>query len=179
MNKAKPFFLWLFFIVIILGIGWLFFHVEKEHQLLFLTGIGAIFSASIAHYTIKSREIEARHFESKAKAYKKFFDLLFNMLSKKKEYTEKELSDEMFEIKKEILIWGSSEIIKKWIEYEKESKEASENNNPRKAIFSGDKIFKAIRADLGHDDSSLKELELIQMILKDSIEQIKAKDDNE
>ncbi len=173
MNKVILWIIWILTISALCLIIYLVFNVDKEYQLLFITGIGTVISAIIAHNSIKKREIFARHFESKSKSYKKFFDLFVDLALKKKKIKEDILLIKMIEIKKEILIWGSAETIKQWIEWEKSTQKQGIGHI--ELIKEGDKLFKAIRKDLGHNDNELNNSELMKFFLdkeaRDKLEQ--------
>jgi len=80
-----------------------------------ITGLmGTVVGASITHYQAKKREIEARHFAEKQKAYLGFIDLFFAMAGHGSKLNQHQLKNKMLEFKKALLIWGSSDFLKLW-----------------------------------------------------------------
>ena len=105
--------------------------------------------AAYAHYATKTREIEARHFQDKRKAYMGFVDLFYD-LAKEPAISEDELMTRMLQMKKSILIWASPGMVEAWNAFE----DGLAAGDP--AVFPDilDDILRAVRKELGHDDSS-------------------------
>jgi hypothetical protein len=122
-----------------------------------LIGLFGVFSAAlITNYQTKKREIDARHFADKREGYMHMIDLLFDLIlsvKKGEEMAKKEMVSKMMSFKKALIVWGSAEIIDIWNQYEIKS---DENLKPEQMIVEMEKILRAIRKDLGHDDSRLK-----------------------
>jgi len=151
-----------FFVLAIIGFGgWLFWvfitsiSAADDSIKAGLIGLfGALSAAIFAHYQTKKREIESRHFVHKREGYMHMIDLLFDsILSIKndKEMDDKIMTDKMMSFKKALIVWGSPEIIDIWNQFEINSQGIASE----KMVEELEKVLRAIRKDLGHDDSQL------------------------
>ena len=151
--------------------GWFIFALLKAEpgiQSGILALIGVTTSGIIAHNSAKKREIEARHFAEKREGYKAFINFIVGMFMAKKlgkQFPkEKELLSEFVEYKKILLIWADADIIKTWNETETSFVDV-DNKSSEEILLIWDKMLRAIRKDLGKDDSQLGDLELISVLL--------------
>lgn len=126
---------------------------------------GIVCVALLTQYYAQKREIAARHFVEKTKAYSHVFDLVFKILTNTKEgksIKETELFKDGMELKKALMVWGSQDVLKAWNKYEVD---AAADNAPDKILLNVDAIFRRIREDLGHNDSSMAEGELFKTLI--------------
>ncbi len=117
---------------------------------------GVISAALVTHYQTKKREINARHFSDKREAYMHMIDLLFELLlstKKNEKLPEEKMIEKMTQFKKALIVWGGPQIIEAWNRFEIES---NDGPSSEKMIHDMEKILRAIRKDLGHDDGMLK-----------------------
>ncbi|MXZ13858.1 MAG: hypothetical protein F4Y78_07660 [Candidatus Dadabacteria bacterium] len=127
--------------------------------------LGMFLVALFTNYQTKKREIDARHFADKREGYTQFIDMLFDFIKSSrnnKELTEKEMLSKIIPFKKALLIWGGSNTIKAWNQFEIKS---SDKLAPEKALEEMEKILREIRKDLGHDDSELESGNLLGLFL--------------
>ncbi len=118
---------------------------------------GGIFS----HNQTQKREIKARHFTEKKKAYMLFTDLMFKIILSVKNGTQvaqKDLEKGMMAFKRELLIWGDQDVLQTCEKYEQI---AANKPEPREILLATDELLRAMRKDLGHDDSQLKPFDLV------------------
>ena len=131
-----------------------------------LIGLLGMFSAAlITNYLTKKREIDARHFADKREGYMHLIDMLFDILMSTKnneKINEEEMLKKIIPFKKTLLVWGEPNIIDAWNHYEMRSEEGLA---PKKIIREMEMMLRAIRKDLGHDDSQLKFLSLLALII--------------
>lgn len=132
-----------------------------------ITAFAGITVALLTQQKIKLREIEESHRPKKVEIYQKFIDTMAVALSGQNKHTSiqspttEELVDYFHSFKKDILLWGSPNVIKSHLEFEKIS--ASDGN-----VFAAmNNIYKAIREDIGLSNAGLDNLELIKIFLDD------------
>lgn len=130
---------------------------------------GMLTAALITHYQTKKREINARHFGDKRTGYMHMIDLLFDLIiavKKGEELSEDKLLDKIMPFKKALIVWGSPQVIDAWNHFELESESGLA---PEQMLREMESILRAIRKDLGHDDSTLKfgSLWALMLVAKD------------
>ena len=151
-------------VVAVLAFGgwliWIFIDNVREADASIMVGLigllGMLTAALIAHYQTKKREINARLFDDKSKGYMHMIDLLFDFIIKGKkgeELTEEQTLEGMLKFKKALIVWGGPKVIEAWNSFEVNS--ASERT-PHDMVREMEGILRAMRKDLGHDDSALK-----------------------
>ena len=128
--------------------------------------------ASITHQKTRRREIDARHFADKRVGYMAFIDLMFSIILAARGDDRDEIETAVGEIdmekdiiafKKAIMVWGGSDLIQAWNDYEIN---ANKLQGTPGVIMEMDKLLRAIRRDLGHSDSTLNDGELVGLNLK-------------
>ena len=162
-------FLGLILVIFCGGLAWLFIKsllaISPGITATIIGGTFTIISIVYKHYETRNREINARHFLEKKTSYMIFINLMFEVLSalkKKNEIEGGNLEENMLNFKKELIVWGNQEVFQAYLNYEKESSKKEKNN---KILLEVDKLLRAIRKDLGHNDSQLKPGELVSIIL--------------
>ena len=150
-------------------IGWFlyaFFKADAGVQSAILALIGVVTAGIIAHVSAKRREIEARHFSEKRAGYMALIDLMMDMFMAekmgKKPLAQEDLLKKLYEFKKVLLIWADAEVIKTWDKMEAEMADA---DDPIAVLATWDVLLRALRRDLGKDDSQLGFGELVSLIL--------------
>lgn len=129
----------------------------------------------ITQRQIKLREIQEAHREKKIEIYSNFITAATTMVAAQnasldiKPLSEKELISVMFNFKKEILLWGSPEVIKAQLKFQTLSHDGSSL-----ILFAVNDIYKAMRNDIGLSNSGLSNNELIKLFMIDSDEMDKA-----
>ncbi len=122
-------------------------------------------SGLITHYQTKKREISARHFSDKREAYTKFIDFFFEvvqLVKTKKQMEDEELIEKSMLIKKDLIVWGGPEIVELWNSFDTKAKDGSSLEEKMRML---EDILRAIRKDLGHDDSTLPHGSLVALLL--------------
>ena len=160
----------LVFLLIILFI-WFFYEsllffndADKEIKAAFIGVSGLTIVAFFTHYFAQKREIASRHFAQKVKAYEKFFDFVFDLTKNSKnndEMREEDMFERAFTLKKDLMIWAGSDVIKAWRDFEMESTKGTEANHFKYI----DKLFRALRKELGHRDTSLAEGDFVKWMV--------------
>ncbi len=117
--------------------------------------VSSVITTYVTHFLASLRDSNARHFEQKRHAYEGFFELLHMMIENPK-LPEKKLLEHMKKFKKDAFIWASADVLLNFYKFEEDA------SNPSTV----DELFRAIRQDLGHDDSKLKPLDLYKWFLR-------------
>jgi hypothetical protein len=116
----------------------------------------------------KSRDIAESHRASKIEVYSTFFDLVEKFQAE--EINQKELSEENLpdwlrsdfaKLNRGLILWASPKVISAWLSFRAVS---TSGGNVLQAM---DKMYKAIREDLGNSNVGLKSGDLIRIGLKD------------
>ncbi len=123
--------------------------------------IGGLFT----HSQTMKREINARHFQSKKDGYIHIIEIIVLLMMKEafgEKPNEDQLMKKMIEFKKNLIIWGSRDVIKAWEEYEIDSQNSKDTTA---SILMLDSVLKEIRKDLGHSDHNMKAGSLVSVFL--------------
>lgn len=110
--------------------------------------------------------------DKKEISYKKFVDMIFETAQKTregKEPVDSDTMDKMFDFSKDLTIWGSDEVIKKWSRYRNYHK----GTDKKHILLVLEDILFSIRKDMGHKKtifkrSKLKQRELLSLFINDT-----------
>lgn len=136
-----------------------------------ITGVVAIFIEIRSNHQIRTREINSRHFLEKKAAYMHFIELIFAVMSStakhKKQTGQKHFTEKMMKFKKELMVWGNHDVFQALEEYEQLviDREDTDGLENIKVFSPVEKLLRAMRKDLGHDDSQLKPFALVSMLI--------------
>jgi hypothetical protein len=150
---------------------WAFFSSSPEIKVAILSFLAAAFAAIISNHQTRLREIEARQFIEKNKAYNDILELILEIFTKSRSggnVEEGVLIERIMKFKKNLIIWGGSESIQAWIDYEELCIEKREGQEILAAM---ENIFRVIRKELGHQDQGLKfgKLTALFLVSKDRV----------
>ncbi len=127
----------------------------------------SISAVIITQRQTKAREVEEAHRAKKVEIYEKFIKTVTSIVAGENDEvsmqapSQQELIDYLVDFKTEIMLWGSPEVIKAQLEFERVSKNGGD-------IFEAvNNLYKSIRKDIGLSNSGLNNLELIKLYLKD------------
>ena len=161
--------IWLAAVFLVPGFGWFiyaFFKADAGFQSAILALIGTGAAGIFAHISAKRREAESRHFEAKRQGYMELINLMMDMVVSKKTNargpSNKTLLKKMIEFKKVLLVWSDADVIKAWDRFERC---ASNSTDPEATFEIWDDLLRAMRKDLGKEDSRLDKGELMALIL--------------
>jgi hypothetical protein len=129
----------------------------------------SLFGIIYTQKQIKIREIEEAHRDKKIEIYNKFITISANMIAGDnpnipsiKPYEEEELIIQIFQFKKDLLLWGSPKVISATLEFVNSAK----NNSPL-ILASINNLYQSMREDIGLSNKKLKKHELIKILLSD------------
>lgn len=131
------------------------------------TVTAGVVAVIITQKQTKIREIEDAHREKKVEIYDKFLKIIIRLLKASNEnikgepISEQELIELLVDFKREILLWGSPQVIKAQLHYEAVA------GNTQQMFHAVDSLYRAIREDIGLSNKGLQPLDLFKLFLKD------------
>ena len=143
-------------------------HASPEVAAASITAASAIVvsAATVAfgRYWEKRKELEALHREKKIPIYGKFLDDLLSIFYEQK---SKKVDQVRFlqEWQKQILVWGGSSVVNAYIKWKTELTTHEPN---ARTIESTEKLVRAIREELGHNDEKLTKGIFAHVILREA-----------
>ena len=151
--------------------------VQKEASGLEAVVLVAIISAAVSITGVLINSIFAKLLEAKQKrreylaqkreeSYSDFVAMMFRIISctdGKQEYAQSEILKDTLKFSKDILLWGSPRVVRKWITFRKTC--TTENQDPLAVLHSMEEIVNEMRKDLGM--KRMKKDELLAVFIKD------------
>lgn len=132
-----------------------------------LVGAGTIIAGVLAHQQTKKREIAARMFAEKRKAWVSFLDLFFQMAKARSgSLSQNDLQQQMLAFKKDLIVWAGPELLQAWNSLDTRLAGGTRGIDPEQMMVELDQILGLIRKDLGHSDTLLEPGALVQVMLK-------------
>ena len=150
---------------------WLFVGMFQEAspnvKVSILSLMGVVIVATVGHFLTKKREIDARHFSEKRNIHSKIISVISSAMSSSvfsnaAPLPETELARKLLDCKKELVIWGSADVIQAWNQFEMDGLKGDAKGTLRAM----ERVLRAIRKDLGQDDGNLKLGELFGLFIK-------------
>lgn len=130
--------------------------------------LGVVISSIVAKI-IEYRQNTKRYlYEKKEEPYSEFIEMVYKIQQSSKdnkEYSEKEMIDDILSFSKKLTLWGSSEVIKKWLTFRMISQE--NNGNPTENLFILEDIIFEIRKDMGQKKKGLKKGDILSFFIND------------
>jgi len=124
----------------------------------------------INHRQTRLRDIAEAHRTKKVELHEKYLKTIVSLLLGENNNvslqppTEQELIDSLVDYKRELLLWGSPEVIKRQLEFDNI---IHSNKDIRTIILAVDNLYKAIRDDIGLSNSGLDNCELAKIFIID------------
>ena len=109
--------------------------------------------------------------QKREKSYGQFVDMYFKIHENAKgisKYPEKDMVKDMFDFSRELTLWGSNRVVKKWIDFR-----LNGNKQDEEAIYRIEKILFEMRKDFGF--KKMKKGTLLKMIVNDYDDYVKNK----
>ncbi len=124
-----------------------------------------------AQWTSKSRDIAENHRPSKIDVYSIFFNLVEKFQAEElqdndlgEENLPEWLKKDFAKLNRGLILWASPQVITAWLEFRTVTSAGGD------VISAMDKMYRAIRKDLGNSNFGLKSKDLIRIGLKDPTE---------
>lgn len=165
--------------VVLIGVGgWIAFKAIQEIVRLYniadsdlklgvITAGGSALAFVINNAIQSSRERRARLFEAKREAYGDFigsFMSFFHRFAQDQEVPPHEMVNAIRSLSTDVMTWGSAATVNAFNRYQREN--IIPTSDP-KELFRRTEIFlRALRKDLGHNDSSLRNFALTKLLLR-------------
>lgn len=135
--------------------------------------LGVVIS-SIVSKVIEYRQNTKRYlYEKREQPYVEFIEMVYKLqenVKKNRKYTEKEMLEDVFSFSKKLILWGSNDVIRKWLNFREISQ--IENRNPMDNIFMLEEIIFEIRKDMGQKKGGLKQGDILVFFVNDIKEHI-------
>lgn len=132
--------------------------------------IGVLFTSVISKVIDYKQKRRDYLNQKREKAYGQFVDMYYKILERSKnriDYSNEQMLNDMSEFSKELTLWGSNNVVKKWINFRLNGSK-SDNN-----IHLVENILFAMRKDMGF--RKMKKGTLLKMIINDYDEAMKNK----
>lgn len=135
--------------------------------------IGVIISSIVAKIIDYRKSRRAYLAEKREKPYGEFVEMIYKMREDSKKpgnYTTQQMEEDICKFSKELTLWGSYSVVKKWVKFRENGNNPSEAKNN---IFLLEEIMNEMRKDLGLKKA--KKGELLAFFVND-IKQVMNKD---
>lgn len=129
------------------------------------TVIVSVLSLVIGKYIEKKKEIENSLREKKIPVYEEFVQFTFKVFNHEIDFAKnpEKANKGFMDITQKLIVWGSDEVVNKWILY----RNNSQSSSPKNILFDMENLLLAIRRDLGHKNYSMIKGDLLSMFVKD------------
>ncbi|MXY70838.1 MAG: hypothetical protein F4Y47_20090 [Acidobacteriia bacterium] len=129
---------------------------------------GGLLQVLVEHNRIRSREAEARLHSDKRNVYKQALGACWGLFERaiaggRSQPAKKDLAA-LKDAKYEMMMFASGEVITLWNEMERTVPD--DQVPPKERLLGFDRIIRAMRKDLGYDDSELAEGQLLALIIR-------------
>lgn len=130
--------------------------------------LGVVLS-SIVSKILEYRQNTQRYlYEKRARPYSDFIEMVYKLQKSVKEgeiYTKEELIQDTVAFSKELTLWGSNKVIRKWLNFRDIAQEG--NKESIKNLFILEEIIFEIRKDMGHKKRGLKRGDILAFFIND------------
>ena len=137
----------------------------------FVAVIVAVLSAVLSKYYERKAALEQALREQKVPIYEKLIDFIFRITFAEKRGeampSEREMILFMTELTRDLVIWGSPEVIRSYASFKRLTASLGENSSHIPAMFSVEQVFRAIRKDLGHRDVLVQKGDILATHIND------------
>ncbi|MCE3020178.1 hypothetical protein LW893_04405 [Parvimonas micra] len=133
-----------------------------------LSVLGVVISSIISKILEYRQNTKRYLYEKKEEPYSEFIEMVYKtqkFVKENKEYNEKEMLDDMFSFSKKLTLWGSSEVIKKWLTFREVSQ--NQTGDPTDNLFILEEIIFEIRNDMGQKRKGLKKGDILSFFVND------------
>lgn len=129
--------------------------------------LGVVISSIVSKLIEYQQKTKRYLYEKKEEPYAEFIEMVYKLQDSEKgnkKYCEKELLDDTISFSKKLTLWGSSKVIKKWLDFRKKSQE--QNDNITDILFTLEEIIFEIRKDMGQKNG-LKQGDILKFFVND------------
>lgn len=133
-----------------------------------LTGFLSILGIIISKFLEYRQKKQLYLYEKKEKAYASFIKMVYKMqecIKKGEDYSDKDMLEDVLNFSKELTLWGSNKVIKKWIEFRNTDYSNPEDYN--NILYNLEDIIIEIRKDMGHKKFGLNKGDILSFFIND------------
>lgn len=130
--------------------------------------LGVVISSIVSKVIEYRQNIKRYLYEKKEEPYSEFIDMVYKIqknISKDNEYDEKEMLDDIYSFSKKLTLWGSNNVIRKWLDFTKTSQEQAIESTDN--LFVLEEIIFEIRKDMGQKRRGLKKGDILAFFVND------------
>ncbi|PSL11113.1 hypothetical protein EI53_00139 [Fusobacterium naviforme] len=130
--------------------------------------LGVVISSVVSKVIEYKQSIKKYLYEKKEEPYSKFIDMVYKMqenVKDNKNYSEQDMIKDVKEFSKQLTLWGSNKVIKKWLVFRERSQKT--NISPTENLFILEDIIFEIRHDMGHKKRGLKRGDILAFFIND------------
>lgn len=132
-----------------------------------ITGALSLLGTVISNI-IEYRQNTKRYlYEKKEEAYSEFIEMVYKLqqIQKDGKISEKEITKDLISFSQKLTLWGSDEVVRKWIEIRTSS--LNSDSNSINNLFVLEDIIFLIRKDLGQKNKGLKRGDILSFFIND------------
>lgn len=136
-----------------------------------LTGFLSILGIIISKFLEYRQKKQLYLYEKKEKAYASFIKMVYKMqecIKKGENYSDKDMLEDVLNFSKELTLWGSNKVIKKWIEFRNTDYSNPEDYN--NILYNLEDIIIEIRKDMGHKKFGLNKGDILSFFINDKMD---------
>jgi hypothetical protein len=111
--------------------------------------IGVVLSSIISKWIEYKQKRREYLYKKREEPYESFIGMVYRLLEQSKtgrEYEEDEMLGDINEFSQKLTLWGSNDVVKKWIKFREESRQ---NINGKENLLFMENIMYAMRKDMG------------------------------
>jgi len=136
----------------------------------FTTIVVSLVSVLVAKSYERRRAIEIELRGKKTPFYENLIALVFDAIYSAKfgeSMSEKETHKAFADATKNLVIWGSPEVVSAFSRFRRLATTASASKDPPSVMITVEGLLRAIRKDLGHDDSKVQKGDILRLFIND------------
>lgn len=140
-----------------------------------ITGLLSLLGIVVSNIIDYRQNTKRYLYEKKEEAYSEFIEMVYKLQqAQNDDKVDDEMVENLINFSKKLTLWGSDDVIKKWIEIRKLS--LNTNNDPVDNIFILEEIIFLIRKDLGQKNKGLKKGDILVFFINDIDKYLQKKD---
>jgi len=132
-----------------------------------ITGTLSLLGIVISNIIEYKQNTKRYLYEKKEEAYSEFIEMVYKLqqIQKDGKISEKEITKDLISFSQKLTLWGSDEVVRKWIEIRTSS--LNSDSNSINNLFVLEDIIFLIRKDLGQKNKGLKRGDILSFFIND------------
>lgn len=130
--------------------------------------LGVVVSSIVSKVIEYQQKTKRYLFEKREKPYSEFVEMVYKLTQSNKlgiSYDEQDMLKDMMSFSRQLTLWGSSRVIRKWLAFRESSQNPGEK--PTNNLFVLEDIIFEIRKDMGQKRKGLKKGDLLAFFVND------------